>query len=300
QARVQDSPGDERRSKRGPSSDQARAHEYPGEEEHSKRGPSSDQARVRDSPGDERHAKKKASFGRPQAHEYPGEEEHADGDENVRGDVVGRQGGEGNAAQRMSPGGKGAESNVHTVSFPEHPIKGEQKSEDDHNVGGIPESEHENAGEAGDQQREGVAGRNLAASTKPPRAARSTLPDEGPIISGGKLQHPGIPSGSLIGQPLSTAQPERDQGDKATLRRGVTPLGDDTQLPSQQLHLPKVIAVRQPWFPAGLSQTEDHIPLDKRESFIHRADSIKDLERRSRESLKNSGHNASRHNTPRE
>ncbi|RNF26974.1 uncharacterized protein Tco025E_00779, partial [Trypanosoma conorhini] len=285
-----------------PSAGKEQAREYPREEQHALKEPSAGKKPEREYPGEEQHALREPSAGKEQAQEYPREEQHAlkGPSENLRGAAVGHQGGEGEAVQSAYPVEKEAESNLLGESSQGQPREMEQKPGGDCNVEGLPEAERTAAETAGNRPQEGAAGQNVAAKTKPPRAVRAIVPEERTKNPSGTSPFMGVPPVSPIRQSLSSPQSERGQGDTVAKRRGVTPLGDDNITQSQQLPLPKVTAVRQPWFPAGSSLTEDHIPLDKRESFMNRADSIKDLERRSRESGRSSGRHASRHATPHE
>ncbi|ORC86233.1 uncharacterized protein TM35_000291150 [Trypanosoma theileri] len=147
------------------------------------------------------------------------------------------------------------------------------------------------------EQREETQQRNIGSASKPPMAVRRTpeLSDkvEYPVESGdkGRLTSP---SNQAMSRSRSGNQSEPRRSDSGLRYRSV----DEPSL-TGHLSTRKIPQVKQPWFPPRNTTTEDHIPLEKRESFRNRANSIRELERRSRGSGRSSGRHTS-HTSPRE
>ncbi|KAH9597821.1 C2 domain [Trypanosoma melophagium] len=148
-----------------------------------------------------------------------------------------------------------------------------------------------------EQHREDMQQRNLGSATKPPRAVKRTpeYPEKHEYaVESGDKGHISSPSKLAMSHSRSGGQSEPRRSDSAVKSCSI----DEPSLTEQKSTL-KIPAVKQPWFPPRNTTTEDHIPLEKRESFRNRANSIRELERRSRGSGRSSGRHTS-HTTPRE
>ncbi|KAF8290006.1 hypothetical protein TcBrA4_0133050 [Trypanosoma cruzi] len=265
-------PRRERGLKEERSGREGRERGYPEEKEDSRRERSGREGRERGYP------EEKEGSRRERDHPEEGLRNAGAGD-NIPGDVVARESGK------------------------REPVQNERSREEDepNYYGGYPQeylSERVlKSGHDDNEKQEEMEGQDVAASSKPPRAVRTTLLEDKHRSSRGASPPNGPASASVPSQPHSTPHSDWSQGDTGfEPRGGKTKVGKPPSRP-EQLSVPKVPTVRQPWFPAGSTGNEDHIPLEKRESFINRTDSIRDLERRSRVSEKSSGRHVSRQST---
>ncbi|ESS64992.1 hypothetical protein TCDM_06709 [Trypanosoma cruzi Dm28c] len=266
---------------------------YPEEKEDSRRERSGREGRERGYPEEKEDSRRERSGSEGRKRAYPEEKEgsrrerdhpeeglrNAGAGDNIPGDVVARESGK------------------------REPVQNERSREEDepNYYGGYPQeylSERVlKSGHDDNEKQEEMEGQDVAASSKPPRAVRTTLLEDKHRSSRGASPPNGPASASVPSQPHSTPHSDWSQGDTGfEPRGGKTKVGKPPSRP-EQLSVPKVPTVRQPWFPAGSTGNEDHIPLEKRESFINRTDSIRDLERRSRVSEKSSGRHVSRQST---
>ncbi|EAN88376.1 hypothetical protein, conserved [Trypanosoma cruzi] len=286
-------PEEKEDSRREQSGSEGRKRTYPEEKEDSRRERSGREGRERGYPEEKEDSRREQSGSEGRKRTYPEEREdarrgrdhpeeglrNAGAGDNIPGDVVGRESGK------------------------REPVQNERSREEDepNYYGGYPQeylSERVlKSGHDENEKQEEMEGQDVAASSKPPRAVRTTLLEDKHRSSRGASPPNGPASASVPSQPHSTPHSDWSQGDTGfEPRGGKTKVGKSPSRP-EQFSVPKVPTVRQPWFPAGSTGNEDHIPLEKRESFINRTDSIRDLERRSRVSEKSSGRHVSRQST---
>ncbi|EKF27432.1 hypothetical protein MOQ_008845 [Trypanosoma cruzi marinkellei] len=284
-------------SRREHSGSEGRRRGYPEEKEDSRRERSGREGRERDYPEEKEDSRKERSGREGRERDYPEEGlRNAGAGDNIPGDVVGRE------SEKREPvpnerSRKEYEPNAYGEYPQEYVSERGLKSGHDDNEKVPGEVQHGATGMAANEKQEEMEDQSLAASSKPPRAVRTTLREDKHRSSRGASPFNGPASASVHSQPQSTPHSDWSQGDTGfEPRAGKTKLGKPPSRP-EQFSVPKVPTVRQPWFPAGSTGNEDHIPLEKRESFINRTDSIRDLERRSRASEKSSGRHASRQST---